>query len=128
MGKIIEKHFVKYILDEMQTCVKLGNYVVLKTEKNEMFTFEYALTNDIKRNILLSLKIEDYFNSSESKNFPDRFIHEFCPIYKLLNYNGEIEAVKIYVKFEIEEDQNNNQTVVIGLHKPDREIHYPFIN
>jgi len=28
MGKIIDKEFVQYILDEMNECVKQGNFVV----------------------------------------------------------------------------------------------------
>jgi len=126
MGKIRGKELVEYILDEMIECVERGNFVVKRTEKNEEFAFEFSLTTELQRNMLLAIKAEDYFNSDESRNFPGRYIHEFCPKYNLCNMNGNEELVDVYVKFEIEEESTGNQTVVISLHRPEKEVRYAF--
>ena len=126
MGKISGKGLVEYILDEMMECVEQGNFVVKQTEKNEEFAFEFSLTNEIRRNMLLTLKVEDYFNSNESRNFPGRYIHEFCPQYNLINVEGNNELVYVYVKFEVEEDNTGKQTVVISLHRAEKEVHFAF--
>ena len=126
MGKISGKGLVEYILDEMIECVEQGNFVVKQTEKNEVFAFEFSLTNEKRRNMLLSLKVEDYFNSDESRNFPGRYIHEFCPKYKLVNIEGNDELVDVYVKFEVEEEDTGKQTVVVSLHRAEKEVHFAF--
>ena len=126
MGKISGKGLVEYILDEMMECVEQGNFVVKQTEKNEEFAFEFSLTNEIRRNMLLTLKVEDYFNSNESKNFPGRYIHEFCPQYNLINVDGNDESVDVYVKFEVEEEDTGKQTVVISLHRAEKGVHFAF--
>ena len=126
MGKIIGKGLVKYILDEMIECVEQGNFVVKQTDKNKEFAFEFSLTTELQRNILLAIKVEDYFNSNESRNFPGRYIHEFCPNYRLCNMDGNEESVDVYVKFEVEEENTGKQTVVISLHRPEKEVRYAF--
>jgi len=126
MGKISDKGLIEYILDEMIECVEQGNFVVKQTEKNEVFAFEFSLTDESRRNMLLSLKVEDYFNSDESRNFPGRYIHEFCPKYNLINIDGNDEQVDVYVKFEVEEEDIGKQTVVISLHRAEKEVHFVF--
>ena len=126
MGKISDKGLIEYILDEMIECVEQGNFVVKQTEKNEVFAFEFSLNDESRRNMLLSLKVEDYFNSDESRNFPGRYIHEFCPKYNLINIYGNDEQVDVYVKFEVEEEDIGKQTVVISLHRAEKEVHFVF--
>jgi len=126
MGKIIGKGLVEYILDEMIECVEQGNFVVKLTDKNEEFAFEFSLTIEMIRNMLLTIKVEDYFNSDESRNFPGRYIHEFCSNYNLCSLGGNVESVDVYVKFEIEEERTGKQTVVISLHRPEKQVHFPF--
>ena len=128
MGKIVDKKFVQYILNEMIKCVKRGDFVVIKTDKNKTFASEFNITDELRRSMLLDVKVEDYFNSDESRNFSGRFIHEFCPKYELYNMLGIIELVDVYIKFEIEEEDTGKQTVVIGLHRPEKEIRYVFKN
>jgi hypothetical protein len=126
MGRIHGRGLVEYILDEMMECVEQGNFVVKQTDKNEEFAFEFSLTTELKRNILLALKVEDYFNSDESRNFPGRYIHEFCPKYSLCNMEGNEEVVDVYVKFEVEEENTGKQTVVVSLHRAEKEVHFAY--
>jgi len=128
MGKIIGKELVEYILDEMYECVERGDFVLLKTEKNKIFASEFNITDELSRRMLLDLKFTDYFISDESRNFAGRFIHEFCPKYILNDIFGTEEKVDVYIKFEIEEDNTGKQTVVIGFHRPEKEVHYVFKN
>jgi hypothetical protein len=126
MGKVHGKGLVEYILEEMMECVEQGNFVIKQTDKNEEFAFEFSLTTELKSNMLLAIKVEDYFNSDESRNFPGRYIHEFCPIYNLCNMDGNEEPVDVYVKFEVEEDNTGKQTVIVSLHRAEKEVHYAF--
>ena len=126
MGKIHGKVLVEFILDEMIECVEQGNFVVKQTDKNEEFAFEFSLTIEEIRNMLLAIKVEDYFNSDESRNFPGRYIHEFCPNYSLCDIDGNEESVDVYIKFEVEEENTGKQTVVISLHRPEKEVHFAF--
>jgi len=126
MGKVHGKGLVEYILEEMMECVEQGNFVVKQTDKNEEFAFEFSLTTELKRNMLLAIKVNDYFNSDESRNFPGRYIHEFCPIYNLCNMDGNEELVDVYVKFEVEEDNTGKQTVIVSLHRAEKEVHFAF--
>ena len=126
MGKISGRGLVEYILDEMMECVEQGNFVVKQTEKNEEFAFEFSLTTELRRKMLLALKVEDYFNSAESRNFPGRYVHEFCHKHSLCSMDGNEELVDVYVKFEVEEEDSGKQTVVISLHRPEKEVYYAF--
>ena len=126
MGKIHGKALVEFILDEMIECVEQGNFVVKQTDKNEEFAFEFSLTIEEIRNMLLAIKVEDYFNSDESRNFPGRYIHEFCPNYSLCDIDGNEESVDVYIKFEVEEENTGKQTVVISLHRPEKEVRFAF--
>ena len=126
MGKISSRGLVAYILNEVIECVEQGNFVVKRTEKNEEFAFEFSLTTELRRKMLLALRVEDYFNSDASRNFPGRYIHEFCPKYSICNMDGNEELVDVYVKFEVEEEDTGKQTVVISLHRAENEVYFAF--
>jgi len=120
--------FVSFILEEMKECVQSNNFVVKSTVKNDDFMAEYFITREVQRNVLLALTTRDFFNFSESRNFPGRYVHEFCPTHSLTKFDGTVKDVEIYIKFEVErEDETDVQTVVISFHPPDgRHINYPF--
>ena len=126
MGKIFDKNLVTILLEEMRECVESDDFVVIQTEKNKAFISEYALTRYLQKELLLAIRAEDYFYSSESRNFPGRYIHEFCPDYQLCAFDGNMESLSVYVKFEIEEVDPGIQTVVISLHLPEHPVCFPF--
>jgi hypothetical protein len=126
MGNVYDSVLVNLILDEMRECVESNNFVVKTTDKNKAFISEYALSREMQRDMLLGIAVEDYFNSSESRNFPGKYVHEFCPTYDLHTFNGEQQSVSTYVKFEVEyEADAEKQTVVISLHWAERQVHFP---
>ena len=126
MGKIFDKNLVSILLEEMRECVESDEFVVLQTEKNKAFISEYALTRHLQKELLLAISAEDYFYSSESRNFPGRYIHEFCPDHQLCAFDGNVKSLSVYVKFEIEEVDPGIQTVVISLHLPEHPVRFPF--
>ena len=126
MGKVYDRILVNLVLDEMKECVESSNFVVKMTDKNKAFISEYALTREMQREMLLGIDAEDYFNSSESRNFPGKYVHEFCPTYDLYTFEGEHKRVSTYVKFEVEcEADTDKQPVVISLHCAERSVHFP---
>jgi Zn-finger domain-containing protein len=127
MGKIQDMSLISFILEEMRECVEYDNFVIKRTDKNKEFISEYALTREMQRDMLLAIAVEDYFNSSESRNFPEKYVHEFCPLYNLCTVDGKDELVSTYVKFELENDvASGEQAVVISFHSAERPVHYPF--
>jgi hypothetical protein len=44
----------------------------------------------------------------------------------LCNLDGNDELVDVYIKFEVEEEDSGKQTVVISLHRAEKEVHFAF--
>ena len=126
MENIFDRNLVGIVLEQMRECVRSDRFVVKQTGKNKAFIAEYGLSRKMQQDLLLCIKVGDYFNSSESRNFPDKYVHEFCPTFELLTCEGTPEEVSTYVKFEIERDRAENYTVVISLHTAERMVCYPF--
>jgi len=113
-----------FALTELRGRRLLADYV--KTEKNKTFASDFNITDKLRRRMLLDVKVEDYFNSDESRNFPGRYVHEFCPKYNLCNIDGNDELVDVYVKIEVEEEHTGKQIVVISFHRPEKEVRFAF--
>ena len=128
MSKIYDANLVAIILEEMRECVESDNFVLVQTEKNKAFISEYALSRNMQKELLLAINVEDYFNSSESRNFSGRYVHEFCPNIELCAFDGNSANLSVYVKFELEEVNPDLHVVVISLHLPEYPVCYPFID
>jgi len=126
MGNIHSKILVGLILENMKECVENDNFIILGRDINKNFISEYKLTEAMQREILLKLEIEDYSESEPSSKFPGSYVNLFGKNIELINSHGSIEAISMYIKFEIIEKQYGTRTVFISFHKEDYPLSFPF--
>jgi len=126
MPRIYDRGLVELMLVQMRECVEGDNFVILSRTKNDEFISEYALNRRVQRTMLLGLTVDDYCGCDESRNFAGRFVHKFCINIELRVPDGHTEKVDVYIKFEIEGENAEEQTVVISLHKSEHPVYYLF--
>ena len=116
MGNVYSKEFVKFILEKMQECVAVGDFVILPRDINTDFISEYAITKEKQKEILLGITAEDYCESDPSERVTDRIENPF----------DSTKTIRMYVKFEIVEKQYGSRTVFISFHEASYPLQFPF--
>ena len=126
MAPILKRELFELSLVCMRECVESGNFIIINREKNKAFISEYSLRKEQQRDMMLSLSTGDYFGFEESKNFQGGYVHKLCRGFELPNSFGEVQQVDVYVKFEIEHEGKEEQTVVISFHEAEHPVQYLF--
>ena len=104
----------------------VDKFIILSRGKNLDFISEYNLTKQIQKDMLMALTIEDYLDCEESINFPGKYVHKLSHYYNIILPEGEIEQAHIYIKFEIENEEIEDQTVIISFHRLEFPVQHPF--
>ena len=123
---------VEVILNKIKDCINDNQYIISQNQnraENVQFITEYRLDEKKRKEILLSIEVDDFCHSLNNTN--PRYEHEvlyvFCPQRNLFDILGEEEFVDIYTKFNIIEYKIDKKRVVtISFHKRNKPIAYLF--
>ena len=126
MGNVYSETLVELTLDEMKNCVKNGSYIIIQREENQHFIDEYLITESKQRDILLSIKKENYSASEPSDKIPGSYVHIFGKKMCLPDSQGHDKALNLYIKFEIIDRPQLKRTVFISFHEELYPLTFPF--
>ena len=89
---------------------------------------EYDITPEKAKNILLSIKVEDFCYSVQNKNSGQEHetLYVFVPQISMQIEDDEDIVIDIYTKTCIKESKFGKNVVVISFHKRNKPITYLF--
>ena len=123
---------VQVILNKIKDCINDNQYIISQNQnraENVQFINEYRLDDKKKKEILLSIEVDDFCHSLNNTNpgYEHEVLYVFCPQRNLFDIFGEEEFVDIYTKFNIIEYKIDKKRVVtISFHKRNKPIAYLF--
>ena len=120
------KEEIEEYLKIVKKSVNAGKFIVCTTEKNKKnreFIFEYGLTKNKQKQMLIKLEANDFCYSADNYNDPQERLYFFCREYELDNW-GTIENVEVYIKIARKQD---DFIVVVSFHKPEKNIKKLFL-
>lgn len=123
---------VVVILNKIKDCINDNQYIISQNQnraENVQFINEYRLDEKKRKEILLSIEVDDFCHSLNNTNpgYEHEVLYVFCPQRNLFDIFGEEEFVDIYTKFNIIEYKIDKKRVVtISFHKRNKPIAYLF--
>lgn len=123
---------VQDILNKIKDCINDNQYIISQNQnraENVQFITEYRLDEKKRKEILLSIEVDDFCHSLNNTNpgYEHEVLYVFCPQRNLFDIFGEEEFVDIYTKFNIIEYKIDKKRVVtISFHKRNKPIAYLF--
>ena len=123
---------VQVILNKIKDCINDNQYIISQNQnraENVQFINEYRLDEKKRKEILLSIEVDDFCHSLNNTNpgYEHEVLYVFCPQRNLFDIFGEEEFVDIYTKFNIIEYKVDKKRVVtISFHKRNKPIDYLF--
>lgn len=123
---------VQVILNKIKDCINDNQYIISQNQnraENVQFITEYRLDEKKRKEILLSIEVDDFCHSLNNTNpgYEHEVLYVFCPQRNLFDIFGEEEFVDIYTKFNIIEYKIDKKRVVtISFHKRNKPIDYLF--
>ena len=122
---------IEIILQKIKDCVDNNKYTISLNEnrqENIQFIQEYNLNSSKQKEILLSIKVDEFCHSLNNINpgYEYEILYVFCPQRTLFDALGEEELVEIYTKFNIIESGANKRVVAVSFHKRNKPIDYCF--
>lgn len=123
---------VQDILNKIKDCINDNQYIISQNQnraENVQFINEYRLYEKKRKEILLSIEVDDFCHSLNNTNpgYEHEVLYVFCPQRNLFDIFGEEEFVDIYTKFNIIEYKIDKKRVVtISFHKRNKPIAYLF--
>ena len=115
------KEEIEKYLDIVKKNVKIGNFTICTTKKNEKnrkFINKYKLNSHKQKQMLIELESNDFCYSADNYNEPQERLYFFCREYELNNW-GTIEKVEVYIKIAI---KKNDFIVIVSFHEPEKKI------
>ena len=123
---------VQVILNKIKDCINDNQYIISQNQnraENVQFINEYRLDEKKRKEILLSIEVDDFCHSLNNTNpgYEHEVLYVFCPQRNLFDIFGEEEFVDIYTKFNIIEYQiDKKRGVTISFHKSNKPLAYLF--
>lgn len=123
---------VQVILNKIKDCINDNQYIISQNQnraENVQFINEYRLDEKKRKEILLSIEVDDFCHSLNNTNpgYEHEVLYVFCPQRNLFDIFGEEEFVDIYTKFNIIEYKiDKKRVVIISFHKRNKPIDYLF--
>ena len=123
---------VEVILNKIKDCINDNQYIISQNQnraENAQFITEYRLDEKKRKEILLSIEVDDFCHSLNNTNpgYEHEVLYVFCPQRNLFDIFGEEEFVDIYTKFNIIEYKIDKKRVItISFHKRNKPIAYLF--
>ncbi len=112
-------------------CIKQNHFTIAlneNREENRFLMINYNLNSSKQKEILLSIKPEDFCHSLQNtKNgYEHEILYVYSPQASLYNFDGNEELLDLYLKFNIIEYSKGKRVVVISFHIRNKPIDYWF--
>ena len=122
---------INEILNKIKDCIINNNYTISlnrNRQENIKFINEYNIRSVKQKNILLSIKVEDFCYTLQNIKigYEHEVLYVFVPQVKLFNADDIEEMVNVYIKFNLIDKSNENYAVVISFHRLNKPINYKF--
>ncbi|NMC57262.1 MAG: hypothetical protein GYA50_08590 [Eubacteriaceae bacterium] len=116
------KKEIEFILDIIIDCINKDHYIISKNKnrkENTDFINKYNLNSTKQKEILLSIKVEDFCHSLQNAKpgYEYETLYVFCLQKKLFSIDDKEEVVDIYIKFNIIDYDSGKYVVTISFHK-----------
>ncbi len=125
------KEQINEVLNKIKDCIINNNYTISlnrNRQENIKFINEYNIRSVKQKNILLSIKVEDFCYTLQNIKigYEHEVLYVFVPQVKLFNADDIEEMVNVYIKFNLIDKSNENYAVVISFHRLNKPINYKF--
>ena len=120
------KEEIEEYLEVVKKSVAADKFTVCTNEKNKKnrdFIFEYRLTGNKQKQMLMNLEAIDFCYSADNYKNPQERLYFFCREYEIDNW-GTLENVEVYIKIARKQD---DFIVVVSFHKPEKSIKKLFL-
>ena len=112
------KKYVKQFLKELKDLIYEKGLIVWNLGRNRISLLELGLTIVQRKEIILSLSVEDYSSGPvKDKNYPgDYWV-----------FGKQVGSVEIYIKLKIAGEAGEEHAICYSFHEAERPLQYPFI-
>lgn len=121
-----DKREIAEYLKEVKVYIVKGRYTISTREKNRQLETDYILNEQIKRQIILDLKVEDFSHTlrNKHKGYEHEILYVFGKEINLLErFGNSTKQIALYIKFNKLE---NKYLIIISFHKQEQPLNYPF--
>lgn len=121
-----DKREIAQYLKEVKVYIVKGRYTISTREKNRQLETDYILNEQIKRQIILDLKVEDFSHTlrNKHKGYEHEILYVFGKEINLLErFGNSTKQIALYIKFNKLE---NKYLIIISFHKQEQPLNYPF--
>ena len=123
------KEQINEVLNKIKDCIINNNYTISlnrNRQENIKFINEYNIRSVKQKNILLSIKVEDFCYTLQNIKigYEHEVLYVFVPQVKLFNADDIEEMVNVYIKFNLIDKSNENYAVVISFYRLNKTINY----
>ena len=121
-----DKREIAEYLKEVKVYIAKGRYTISTREKNRQLETDYILNEQIKRQIILDLKVEDFSHTlrNKHKGYEHEILYVFGKEINLLErFGNSTKQIALYIKFNKLE---NKYLIIISFHKQEQPLNYPF--
>ena len=100
------KEQINEVLNKIKDCIINNNYTISlnrNRQENIKFINEYNIRSVKQKNILLSIKVEDFCYTLQNIKigYEHEVLYVFVPQVKLFNADDIEEMVNVYIKFNL---------------------------
>ena len=106
-GNNIEIQLKTRFVDKIKESIKNNDFEISDRSKNKIFMRRFRLNHSSIKEILLSLDYSSFYKIDEDRNkenFGESPVVILITNKELVNFHGEIENIKIYIKLKLIED------------------------
>lgn len=121
-----DKVEVERYLTEVKEYISAGRFTISPRPKNEQLETDFILKERKKKQILLSLRIEDFSHTlqNEHEGYEHETLYVFGRSVNLLERFGcGVRRVPLYIKFNLLKDC---EVIIVSFHEQAYELPYPF--
>ena len=112
----LEKH-VRQFLKEFKSLVDQNGLIVKDRQKNQNSLLEMGLTARQRKDIILSLSVQDYCDGPRDDKYEPG---------QLWIFGKHVDGEEVYIKLKIAESRGEEYAVCFSFHKSESPLSYPF--
>lgn len=123
----IKKEEIEELLIKIKKNITTNGYLVLSNRgKNMEFCKNYAINSKILKNIIGKLGVKDFSEVLFNKHpgYEDEKLYVFAPKLKLIDLNGQIKDIQVYLKINYIEIKRT--AIVVSFHEAMHDLGYMF--
>ena len=117
---------IREYLEDVKQAIRKGKYNIALREKNEKLSIQYIFLEDMKKKILLDLRIHDFCEAvqNEKPEYSHEILYVFGKdVYLLPRFGGEKEKISLYIKIN---KLQSSFCIIVSFHEQEFPLIYAF--